>query len=379
MVMRVGTRSRDEQTGEKGRFTKAGRRIEDAVAQWLWFALPVDPERIGYGKGPLTWLRQRKHKKSRKHIHICLLDYLAEGGRQSRFTEFWINERSRLCSASINEGIENADVVWIYCKDPIPPKEKDGLLQVLKRARPGTPVVNHPEVYNSYHEERVFEALAEAGVSVPRSEFSDRDVGKTLVVYKTKGRHGHAPKFMSEYEGFKDGYRAFEFVGSRGPDGLNRRYRAYYLLGAVYPSLLRSSGNWNVYSQTAERTETYEMTSNETDQVRLIANTLGLRYFAVDYLRRIEDDSPVFVDLNVYPDVISKLGNLGAKFGYHGHWHTLETDAHWLSLAAEAHQAGSAGSAGSATPGRPFWHVFDEAMQSFLQKEFLQKETDTKR
>jgi hypothetical protein len=76
----------------------------------------------------------------------------------------------------------------------------------------------------------------------------------------------------------------------------------------------------------------------------------------------------VFVDLNVYPDVISKLRDLSVKFGYYGHWHTLDTDAHWLSLAAEAHQAGPVISE------CPFWHVFDEAMLSFLQKE-----TDTKR
>jgi hypothetical protein len=260
----------------------------------------------------------------------------------------------------MNDRIEDADVVWIYCKDPIPPNKKDGLLRVLTRARPGAPIINHPEVYNSYHEERAFEALAEAGVSVPRSEFSDQDVGKTLVIYKTKGRHGHAPKFLTEYEGFKVGYRAFEFVSSRGPNGLNRRYRAYYLLGAIYPSLLRSSGDWNVYSQTAERTEPFTMAPHETDQIRLIAKTLNLQYFAVDYLRRKEDDSPVFVDLNVYPDVISKLRELGRKLGYYGRWHTLDTDAQWLSLAAETHQAGSV---------RPFWNVFDETMLSFLQKE----------
>ena len=354
---------RDIETEGKGLFTKAGRHVEDAVAQWLWFALPVDPERIGYGEGPLTWLRQRKHKKVRKRIHVCLLDYRQEGGRQSRFTEFWINERSRVCSASMNEGVEDADVVWVYCKDPIPPNKKGWLLRVLKKARLGTPIINRPEVYNSYHEERAFKALAEAGVSVPRLEFSDQDVEKTLVIYKTKGRHGHAPKFLSEYEGPKAGYRAFEFVSSRGPNGLNRRYRAYYLLGATYPSLLRSSGNWNVYSQTAERTAPFTMTSNETDQIRLIAKTLGLQYFAVDYLRREGDDWPVFVDLNVYPDVISKLRGLGRKLGYYGRWHTLDTDTRWLSIDAEAHQAGSE------TSERHFWNVFDEAIMSFVQKQ----------
>ena len=335
------------------------------MVQWLWFVLPVKRSRIGYGKGPLTWLRQRRHKKLRRNVHICLLDYDLEGGRQTKFTEFWINERSRICSASTNERIADADVAWVYCKDPIPPDKKGILLRALERARPGTPVINHPEVYNSYHEEHTFKALAEAGVSVPRSEFADEDIGKTLVIYKTEGRHGHAPKFLSKYKGPKAGCRAFEFVDSRGPDGLYRRYRAYYLLGAVHPSLLRSSDHWNVYSQTAERTETFTITPAEVDQIRLIAKTLGLQYFAVDYLRRKEDDSPVFVDMNVYPDVISKLKQASRKLGYYGRWHTLDTDTQWLSHDNQTRQG---------TSEHLFWNLFDEAVLSFLQKG-----TDSKR
>ena len=316
----------------------------------------------------MTRSRQRKHKKLRRKVHICLLDYSPGGGRQTKFTEFWINERSRVCSASMNERITDADLVWIYCKDPIPPDKKGELLRALERARPGTPVINHPEVYNAYHEERTFKALAEAGVSVPRAELTDEDIGKTLVIYKTEGRHGHAPKFLSQYEGPKAGCRAFEFVDSRDPDGLYRRYRAYHILGAVYPSLLRTSGHWNVYSQTAERTGTFTMAPTEVDQIRLIAKTLGLQYFAVDYLRRKEDDSPMFVDVNVYPDVISKLRETGRKLGYYGRWHTLDTDAQWLSR-------------GNQTPHRTsehsFWNVLDEAILSFLQKSRHQESSTT--
>jgi len=310
----------------------------------------------------LTWIGRRKHKKLRRRVHICLLDYRLEGGRQSKFTEFWINERSRACSASMNGRIEEADIVWIYCKDPIPPGKKGELLQALKKVKPGTPIINYPEGYNSYHEERTFEVLGEAGVSVPRSKLTSADEGKTLAVYKTEGRHGHAPKYLSEYEGPKAGYRAFEFVDSAGPDGLYRRYRAYYLFGAVYPSLLRSSGNWNVYSQTAERTETFTMTSKEISQVRLIAKTLGLQYFAVDYLRRKVDDSPVFVDVNVYPDVRSKLKVISRRLGYYSRWHTLETDRQWLSRGTGTQDI-------SGISERPFWDVFDEAILSFLTEE----------
>jgi glutathione synthase/RimK-type ligase-like ATP-grasp enzyme len=349
---------------------RAARRVADAAVQWLWFALPVQPRLIGYsGKGLLTWLRQRRHKSLRRQVHICLLDYRPEDKKQSRFakwqgnfTAFWINERSRVCSASLNDRIEDADVIWIYCPDPIPSNKKHNLLQTLRKARAEAPIINHPEVYNSYHEEGIFDLLAKVGVSVPRSELTNKEIGRTLAVYKTEGQHGHAPKFLSEYTGPKAGYRAFEFIDSRGPDGLYRRYRAYYLLGKVYPSLLRSSSHWNVYSQTAERTETFTMTSSEVDQIRVIAKTVGLQYFAVDYLRRKGDDSPVFVDLNVYPDVRNKLETLTRRLGYYGHWHTLDTDTHELSFDIRT------GQEISETSERPFWNVFDEAVLSLLQE-----------
>ena len=105
------------------------------------------------------------------------------------------------------------------------------------------------------------------------------------------------------------------------------------------------------------------MTSHEADQIRLIAKTLGLQYFAVDYLRREADDLPVFVDMNVYPDIISKLRELGRKLGYYGRWHTLDTDAQWLSMTLRHTERAQRAESG------PFWNVFDEAMLTFLQKE----------
>ncbi len=326
------------------------RRLEDAAAQWLWFALPIKAERVGYGAGPLTWLRQRRHKDLRRAVHICLLDHMPEGGMQSRFSEFWINERSRVCCASLNGPVEEADVVWVYCKDPIPPGKKGELLQALDRTRPGVPVVNHPEVYNAYHEEGTFAALAEAGVGVPRTNLGQGDVGRTPAVYKTEGGHGHTPKIFSRYEGHKPGFRAFEFVDSRGADGLYRRYRAYYLLGAVQPGMVLFSDRQNVLVKTMKRRETYEMTPGEAWQIRLIARTLGLGYFAVDYLRRREDDSPVFVDINVYPGVRSKMGAESRKLGYYGDWYSPDTRSR-LALGDPST--------------RPFWDVFDEVMQAF--------------
>ena len=48
---------------------------------------------------------------------------------------------------------------------------------------------------------------------------------------------------------------------------------------------------------------TFAMTDEERDQVRRIAAALCLDYFAVDYLRRHEDGTAVFVDVNVYPTI----------------------------------------------------------------------------
>jgi len=253
----------------------------------------------------------------------------------------------------MNERIEDADVVWVYCKDPIPPNNKEGLLRVLKRARPGAPIINHPEVYNAYHEEGTFEKLAEAGVSVPRSALTDKEIGKTLVVYKTKKGHGHTPKFLSEYNDSKVGYRAFEFIDSRGLDGLYRRYRAFYILGTVRPGTLLSSDRWNVLVKTAKRQEAFTITSNEVNQIRLIAKTLGLQYFAVDYLRRKGDNLPVFIDLNVYPDICSRLKQTSRKLGYYGHWHSLE--ARTRLVISEPLE-------------RPFWETFDEVMCAFASR-----------
>lgn len=335
------------------RLAEMRRHLEDVATQWLWFALPVEAERVGYGSGPLTRLRQRRHTGLRREVHICLLDYIPKGGRQGRFTEFWINERSRACSASLNGPAEEADVVWVYCKDPIPFDKRGELLRALDRTRPGVPVVNHPEAYNAYHEAGTFAALAKAGVGVPRTNLGPGDVGRTPAVYKTEGGHGHTPKIFSRYEGPKPGFRAFEFVDSRGIDGLYRRYRAYHLLGAVQPGMVLFSERQNVLVKTMKRREVYEMTLQEAWQIRLIAKTLGLGYFAVDYLRRRGDDSPVFVDINVYPGVRSKMGAEGRKLGYYGDWSSLETRSR-LALADPST--------------RPFWDVFDEVMLSFAGK-----------
>jgi hypothetical protein len=231
---------------EKTMLKKVVWRLQDQALQWLWFMSGVRKEYIGFDKGLLTWLRILRHKKLKRSIHICLLEVHPIGGNFGCFTTFWINERSRVCSASLNEHIEDADIVWVYSQDPLPNSVKKKLLQTIRKVKPGTPIMNHPDVYNIYHEENTFRILKEAGVNVPRSEFIEKDIGKTLVVYKAIGTHS-APKNLSLYRGPMQGLRPFEFIDSRGSDGLYRKYRVFYINGLIYPHYLLLSNQWNVY------------------------------------------------------------------------------------------------------------------------------------
>lgn len=334
----------------KSVFRKAIWRLEDNILQWFWYIFSIKPQRIGYDKGLLTWLREKRHRNLRRKVHICFLEYPPEDGKFGRFTVFWINERSRICSASLNERIEDADIVWIYSQDPIPDHVRNQLSEALKRINPGVPIINHPEIYNAYHNENTFKMLAEAGVHVPRSEFNDEDIGKVMVVYKAKGQQG-ASKSLSLYNESRNGFKTFEFVDSRRSDGQYGRYRAHYIVGIVRPSKAMFSNHWNVCIRNMNRLEyTFTMTPLEIEQVKLIAKTLCLQYFAVDYLRRSGDDLPVFTDINVYPLVVS-LTETGRKLRYYGRWHTFDT--RWRLGLIEPE-------------GRPFWEMFDDAMLNLV-------------
>ena len=321
-------------------------RLRNKVApQWLWFVLGLDSRRVGYGRGPLTWWRRSRHGKLRRKVHIGLLEYNTNGAGFGEFMAFWINERSKVCTASLNSRVEEADVVWVFSQDPLPLESRSRLLKTLARARPDASVVNPPEVYDSGGGENAFDRLDAAGVSVPRTRFGDEDLGRTPVVYKAVGQHA-ASKTRTEYSGPRPGYRAFEFVDSRGEDGFYRRYRAFYLLGTVHKGALMLGGNWNMYSGNMERRDpSFEMTALELDQIHRIARTLGLQYFSVDYLRRGGDDSPVFVDVNVYPSPV--LLESGETPGYYGRWHNFDS--------YERLERGE-------TPGGAYWDVFDEAL-----------------
>lgn len=336
----------------KGLLRKALWRMEDSFVQWLWFLTTVDKGRIGYGEGPLTWLRTSGHRALRKRIHICLIDIHPCAGKFGRFTSFWINEKSRICSASVNEGIEDADVVWTYSQDPLTDTGKREIGELLGRKKPGAMMINHPDKYNAYHEAACFEALGKAGVSVPRSEFSDSEIGKTKVVYKAIGKHG-APSLLSPYRGPIEGFRAFEFCDSRRSDGTYRKYRAFHILGAVIARHILMSDKWNVHRETSTAAAYgFEVSEVEIGMIRLIAQTLGLEYFAVDFLRRSSDGFPVFTDINVYP-LLMELSENTRRHGFLGRWTIF--DVTFLSGRREI-------------SGRSFWDSFDEAMTLFVTK-----------
>jgi hypothetical protein len=263
------------------------------------------PSRIGIGSGPLTAWRRRKHRRRYERdgraVRICLLEAHTDGVRFGADHAFWINQRSRRCVAAVNASPRTADVIWVFSQDPLEPAVRARLEAALDGVPATTPVLNRPEHYDAYHRDDAFPRLAAAGVSVPRHRFGPEDVGRTEVVYKRQGGQG-AEKFSAPYRGELPGYRAFGREDGRGPDGLVRRYRAWYLAGDSHPEQVILSAGWNACLASLVGVErTFEMTGEEREQVARIGAALQLDFFAVDYLRRREDGRPVFLDVNVYP------------------------------------------------------------------------------
>jgi len=328
----------------------------DSLAQNFGHLRGIPPERIGYGQGRLTRQRQERHRTLRRPIHITLLEFAAGPSLFGDLHAFWINERSRLCSASRNTRVEEADILWVFSQDPLTPEARTRIDDAIRRAKPGARVLNHPDRYDAYHADDCFPRLAAAGVSVPRCDIGPEDVGQTSVVYK-KANLQMAPKTYEVYQGPRPDYRAFEFIDSRRPsENLYRRGRAYYLAGIVRPSKLIYSEQWEVKdgSRVLERDEiTFPMTPDEIRQVRLLAKTLRLDYFAVDFVRRGQDDRPFFTDINVYPDIYGPGSALRAR-GYFGAWHNFDGLA-YLGIPDPL--------------GRPLVEAFDEAMRLFVAGE----------
>jgi hypothetical protein len=298
--------------------------ITDWSLQWFWGLLGIPAEKIGLGHGPLSWARRLTQKRTSKDIHICLLEIGGNGLSFGPLTAWAINRGSKRCSVAVNGDLSRADVIWVYSQDPLPPKHQAELERRIRTsARSGTPIINAPATYNSYHAQDAFQRLSSAGVCVPRHTFTEDDIGKVQVVYKASACQG-APKVLALYDGPRAGAGAFEFVDSRGPDGLFRRYRAHYLAGMVRPSEVFVSRHWNVCFQHASDIEyVFDVSEEEQRQIRMIAQALGLDYFAVDYLRRASDGAAVFTDVNVYPTIQSPPERVRRR-GDFGMWHTFD-------------------------------------------------------
>ena len=286
-----------------------------------------------------------------RRIRVCLLEAHTTGLFFGADHAFWITERSRLCTAVVNAEPDTADVVWVYSQDPLEPAVRDRLDEVLDGVPPATPVLNRPEHYDAYHRDDAFPRLAAAGVSVPRHEFGPSDVGRTRVVYKRQWDQG-SDKFAGPYRGRIPGFRAFELEDGRGADGLARRYRAWHLAGQSHPEQVILAEGWNATLGSIVGVErTFELTDHERDQIGLLARTLGLDFFAVDYLRRHEDGAPVFVDVTVYP---------------------TPTEAYTVGLAGTGtFHIWDSGSRAGLPPahGVDAWTVFDRAMAALVARE----------
>ena len=91
------------------------------------------------------------------------------------------------------------------------------------------------------------------------------------------------------------------------------------------------------------------MTDLERESMKLIADTLNLQYFSVDFIRRSSDDYPFFTDINVYPLPID-FTETARQRGYFGRWLILDNRMR-LGIPEPS--------------GRFFWDMFDEVMTAF--------------
>jgi hypothetical protein len=317
-----------------------------ALEQIAWLAGGVAPARIGWGPGPLTAWRRARHRRLSRRLRLHLLEYPGGSTRFAAPHAFWINRRSRVCSVTVGGRPEEADVVWVFTQDPLPPAARTRLEAELARLPAAVPVLNPLEVYDAYHQPDAFPRLAAAGVRVPRTAFDEDDVGRTPVVYKAVGEQP-ARKFLAPYRGPVPGFRAFVFEDARGLDGLPRRYRAFYLAGLIHPHNAITGSTWAVSAHCVEQVEHgYRITAHECEQIGRLATAFGLDFFAIDYLRRRSDGLPVFLDVNVYPTIVA-APELNAVRGDRGQWHVWDTPER-LRLRAEGEPS--------------VWERFDEVM-----------------
>ena len=317
------------------------RRWASPVQPLVWLATGTPPSRIGYAPGPLLVLRRRRHRRLDRPVRLCLLEGPSRGPRFSPVTAYWVNERSALVHAVVDEP-EGADLVWVHAQDPLAPRTRAWLDEVLAGVR--VPVLNRPEHYDAYHRPDAFPRLRDAGVPVPDPEPGPDE----LAVLKGPGQT--SPKRLGRAGDVPPGWRAFAYVDARGPDGLSRRYRAFCWLGTVHPGDVLVSSSWEVGLGSMRGHEpTYDLTGPEEDAVRRTGEVLGLDWYCVDLVRRAGDGAPFVTDVNVYPTPVVAQ-QVDAALGARGRWHFLDTAAR------------------SGVPERDgrFWPRFDAAVADLL-------------
>jgi hypothetical protein len=309
--------------------------------------------RTGWGPEPLTTARalgdRRRYARAPAagRLRVTLLELPHAGPPIAAQHAWWINRASRRCVATVNGAPERADVVWLLAQDPLGPVVRARLAERLARLPPGVAVLNGPATYDAYHDPDAFARLEAAGVRVPRTRFGPDDVGVTRVVHKRIGEQP-ATKHLGTWTGPVAGFRSFAFEDGRGADGLIWRHRAYHLLGEVLSGDSVGSPHWEARAEGRAAVDVApELPAGEREQVALLARTLGLDFFAVDYLRRAGDGAAVFLDVNVFPMVLIAEGVTGAH-GLRGGWHVWSV----------------ADRIGRPDPGRSHWRRFDEAMDA---------------
>jgi hypothetical protein len=286
------------------------------VGQSFWWAADIPDERMGfYAPGAWTRLRQRRHRKLQRPFHLGLLTAGFKFTNIIELHAFWLNERLKSFRTSIDPDPATVDIFWVYSQDPLPPDRRSRIEASLRDARPGTPVINPPDVFDAYHQPDIFAKLSAAGVAVPRSAFGPEDIGLP-VVFKPEGKQSQVIGPVP-WDGPRPGMRPFEFVETRGEDGLYRRYRAAYILGRVYAGACQASSEPVVRAQNRSGDHVWQLTSEEAEQLKTTAAITGLDFFAADLLRPSGGAPSVLTDINSFP----MLKERDLRPGYYGHGH----------------------------------------------------------
>lgn len=299
------------------------RILFQKLVQNAWFLMGIPTSRIGYYKGLHSTLKKRAHRRLKRQYHISIV------GNDHYRTSFapnmvyWMNERLTSISAGLNDVSEQTDAVLIHLQDPLKPERQADLIHRCEHEWADKLILNHPAQYNRYHDEDCFPMLRRNGIHVPRTEFTDADVGVTKVVYKQIGKHASEKRF-EKYSGEIPGYRAFEFIDCRDADGFFSRNRAYYILGQVAKSFTYTGRDPNVNSFTLDRIEPVQsMSSQCIHDITQIGKRLDIDFFAVDFINSADGISYI-VDINIYPTSISIHQNDVAARRSYGLWSQLD-------------------------------------------------------